>query len=72
MGVGGSIFWVGGGGWTLFMGERGWVGVVGGIFWTLEKRTTPSLYVVFLFQKTYRGVKIEINGKFPPKLSKFL
>ena len=40
----GGIFWVGGGGWTCFMGEwkwlkvyldifYGWMGVSGGIFW---------------------------------------
>ena len=30
--VGGGIFWVGGRGWTFFMGEWGWVGLVVGIF----------------------------------------
>ena len=33
MGVVGSIFWVRGGEWTIFMGRLGWVGVVGGKFW---------------------------------------
>ena len=33
--IGGSIFWVCGGSWTLdiFFGEWGWVGVREGIFW---------------------------------------
>ena len=38
MGVGrgdGDIFWVGGGSWTFFMGEWGWMVLGGGIFWML-------------------------------------
>ena len=31
-----DIFWVGGGGWTIFMGEWGWLGVDGGIFWVVR------------------------------------
>ena len=31
----GDIFWVGGGSWTFFMGEWGWMVLGGGIFWVL-------------------------------------
>ena len=31
----GDIFWVGGGSWTFFMGEWGWMVLGGGIFWML-------------------------------------
>ena len=33
VGEGGSIFWLGGVGWTFSMGGWGWEGVGGGIFW---------------------------------------
>ena len=33
MELGEGILWVGGGGWTFYMGGSGWVGVGGGIFW---------------------------------------
>ena len=31
----GDIFWVGGGSWTFFMGEWGWMVLGGRIFWVL-------------------------------------
>ena len=41
-----DIFWVGGGGWTIFMGEWGWLGVDGGIFWVGRVEWAQSLVLV--------------------------